>query len=415
MADEHGPKQAPRRKQTKAERQQTKTARRRPQRSGRAAPPSANGDHAVPDDLEPRLARIEKAAASQASRTEELVDLLNRTSGLREGAEKTLRLRRANVIPVHEPLALICQAQRSGGTLLARLFDGHPQVHAHPHELHIGARRPHTWPDLGLDESPDSWFEKLSEEYIPGFFARGRRVIPLKAPERPHQPGRHPFILPPELQRQIFLDEIERRSPISSEREILDSYMTSLFNAWLDNQNLYTEDKRWVVAFSPRRAWGDGLERYFDIYPEGRLISILRDPWGWYTSAQGRDPNADMDVLLEAWKRSASEMLRAAEAYGDQTCVVRFDQLILDTPAAMRRLAEFLDIEYSDRLAEPTFNDFPVGANSSFETSETGVVKDPVDRYDKVLSDEQKDRIRGECDELYQQALALTEAPAKQS
>ena len=383
----------------------------RPKRSAPAPSQakSAVADHdgVMPADIELRLARIEETAAAQADRAEELLQLVGSASSLMEGAKRVIRLRRDNVVAVREPLALICQGQRSGGTLLARLFDGHPQCHAHPHELHIGERRPHTWPDLSLSESPGSWFEKLREDYISGFFARGRRVIPLKAPDRPHQPGHLPFMLPPDLQRLIFLDEVAHRQP-GSEREILDCYMTSLFNAWLDNQNLYTSDKRWVVAFSPRRAWGDGLARYFDIYPEGRLISILRDPLGWYTSAQGRDPDADMEVLLEAWMRSTSEILRASGQYGEQVFVVRFDHLVLDTPAAMQRLADFLDIDYTPKLAVPTFNDFPVGANSSFETSEIGVVKDPVDRYTKILSNQQQDRIRGKCEALYEKALMLT-------
>src|SRR5947208_968190 len=76
----------------------------------------------------------------------------------------------------------------------------------------------------------------------------------------PQHVGRHPFTLRRDLQRLLCRDEVERRSPMSSEREILDCYMTSLFSAGLDNPNLYTGPKRWVVAFSPRRAWGDGLD-----------------------------------------------------------------------------------------------------------------------------------------------------------
>jgi hypothetical protein len=119
-----------------------------------------------------------------------------------------------------------------------------------------------------------------------------------------------------------------------------------------------------------------------------------------------------MAVLLDAWKRSAGEMLRATKEYGEQVCVVRFEQLVLDTASAMKRLAEFLDIEYTPELAVPTFNNFPVGANSSFETNEVGVVTDPVDRYASVLSDEQQQRISDECHDLYRDALALAEPSA---
>ena len=37
------------------------------------------------------------------------------------------RARLDHVVPVREPLVLISQIQRSGGTLLSQLFDGHPE------------------------------------------------------------------------------------------------------------------------------------------------------------------------------------------------------------------------------------------------------------------------------------------------
>ena len=322
--------------------------------------------------------------------------------------ERALRPRRENVVAVREPLVLICQAQRSGGTLLGRLFDGHPRCHAHPHELLIGYRRPHTWPELPLDEKPEAWFAKLSEEKLALLFLKGKRRIPLKGGTNEEE-ARYPFIMPPAFQRLVFLDEVGRRAPIGSEREVLDCYMTSLFNAWLDNQNLRGAQKRWVVAFSPRRAWGEGLERFFGIYPDGRLISILRDPLSWFSSAQGRDPEAEPGGLLELWKRSVREMLEADRRFGEQLRVVRFEELVLDTAGTMRRLADWLGIEFDAGLAIPTFNGYPVGPNSSYQTSQTGVLTDPVERYKQLLSDEQQELIRSECDDLHQQALALTE------
>jgi competence ComEA-like helix-hairpin-helix protein len=320
--------------------------------------------------------------------------------------ERALRPVRENVLPVDQPLALICQAQRSGGTLLARLFDGHPQCHAHPHELLIGYPKPQTWPELPLDEKPEVWFAKLKEGYLSTLFKKGRRKIPLKAPGEKSK-GSYPFILPPAFQRVLFLDEVERRSPITSEREILDCYMTSLFNGWLDNQNLRGPEKRWVIAFSPRRAWGDGLEKLFDIYPDGRLISILRDPLSWYSSAQGRDPEADPEGLLALWKRSAREMLEADRRYGERVCIVRFDELVLDTAATMGRLADYLGIDFDPLLTTPTFNGYPVGANSSYEVRSTGVVTDPVERHKELLSAEQRELVGGECEELHQEILGL--------
>ena len=186
--------------------------------------------------------------------------------------------------------------------------------------------------------------------------------------------------------------------------------MTSLFNAWLDNQYLRDPDKRWVVAFSPRRAWGDGREKLFELYPDGRLISVLRDPLSWFSSAKERDPKADPEGLLEHWIHSADEMLEAHRRYPEGFCVVRFDALVLETEPTMRKLAGFLEIDYDPCLAVPTFNGYPVGANSSFEVRETGVVSDPVERYKKVLSASQRKLITERCDERYREVLELTKA-----
>ena len=425
---------------TKAERRQARSDHKQAAADAESPPPAPTPEEVVEDGssedgLEGRLARLEQAVAGQSERSEQLLSGLTEAREAIRAAERAsttdaadaldaatakgvrlaMRWRRANVLPVDQPLALICQAQRSGGTLLARLFDGHPQCHAHPHELHIGDKRPHVWPELALDEKPDRWFAKLQEEKLVDLFSKGKRRIPLKGQDVPGGESLYPFQLPPVLQRQIFLDEIERRGPITSERQILDSYMTSLFNGWLDNQHLRGREKRWVVAFSPRRAWEERLDKLFELYPDGRLISILRDPLSWYSSAQGRDPGADPEKLVEHWKHSVGEMLEADRRFGDSFCVVRFDELLLDTDATMRRLTDFLEIDFDPLVTVPTFNGYPVGANSSYEVRSTGVVTDPVERHKKLLSKEQRELLGRECDELYAEALGLVEgetAPA---
>ena len=77
-----------------------------------------------------------------------------------------------SLVPVREPLVLISQVQRSGGTLLSQLLDGHPEVHAHPGELHIGPGKSH-WPDISFDETPEQWFDRLFERITLEFVDEG--------------------------------------------------------------------------------------------------------------------------------------------------------------------------------------------------------------------------------------------------
>ena len=89
--------------------------------------------------------------------------------------------RAARLVEVRQPLVLVSQIQRSGGTLLSQLFDHHPQLHAHPHELHTGHPNKEAWPALDLAR-PSEWFHTLYERPAKRSFNEGyRKLVSLKA------------------------------------------------------------------------------------------------------------------------------------------------------------------------------------------------------------------------------------------
>src|SRR6476469_9076560 len=103
---------------------------------------------------------------------------------LRDARElRTLaRVRAEHAVSVREPLVLVSQIQRSGGTLLSRLFDGHPECHAHPYELKLGKEQPE-WPRIDLDDAPKRWFRRLYEEKVGQHLAAGYSKPGLKTTE----------------------------------------------------------------------------------------------------------------------------------------------------------------------------------------------------------------------------------------
>ena len=107
-----------------------------------------------------------------------------------------------NLSPVTSPLALISQIQRSGGTLLTQLFDGHPEIHAHPHELKIGKPKKYMWPKINLNDDSERWFYILFEDDTIEHFKGGYRK------ER-KQDETFSFIFLPSLQKKIFLKYLD--------------------------------------------------------------------------------------------------------------------------------------------------------------------------------------------------------------
>jgi hypothetical protein len=299
-----------------------------------------------------------------------------------------------NITFINAPLAMISQIQRSGGSLLSQLFDGHPEIYAHPDELNIGYPKKYIWPKIDLNDSPQQWFEILFEENVIQHFKEGYT--------KGHKSEkRFPFIFLPTLQNEIFLKCIHSNESITL-RDIFDSYMTSYFGSWL-NYQFSSLKKKFITAFTPRLTIPEeNVESFFEIYPDGRIISIIRDPKNWFPSAarHGSKKYSDLEGALNQWNENALSMISNKDKYGPKVIIIHFEDLIRNTEAVMRCLAELLEIRFDDILLMPTFNKFPIRANTSFNAPPDGIISSTLNRY-KTLSTQELETISRMTDGLY--------------
>lgn len=305
-----------------------------------------------------------------------------------------------HVSPINSPLVLISQVQRSGGSLLSQLFDGHPEVHAHPHELKIGNPKKYIWPRIDLRDSPERWFEILFEDIVVRHLRHGYKKMEKYE-------DTFLFIFLPSLQKEIFFKYFDSVKA-NTLRDVFDAYMTSYFGAWVNNQNIIGQ-KKMITAFTPRLAhFQENMISYFNIYPDGRLISIIRDPKNWFPSAvrHNLDKYGDIRQALDQWNESALSMLWNKERYGDRVCIINFDDLVKRTEAVMRYLAEFLNIQFDDILLTPTFNKIPIKPNTSFKLEDPGIIVSVLDRY-KTLKQEELEIIEEMTGKLYEKVLGV--------
>jgi Sulfotransferase family len=324
-----------------------------------------------------------------------------------DDAERLFSARRGDLVPVSQPLVLISQVQRSGGTLLNTLLDGHPELHVHPYELHIGHPHKHSWPPLDLDAGPETWLDTLREDHLRQLFDHGyRKGANASEPL--------PFLLVPSFLERLFRVLVNERRP-RTEREILDAYATAYFNAWIDGQGLREEPKRWWAGFAPRLAWGESRAGFWGAYPDGRLVTSLRDPRGWFGSVMhspmriGVAARADPDAAFALYHQTVAELSAAKAERPDQTFVVAFEQLVADPAAVMGRLAAWLGIAVTDGLTRPTMNRRPVPANSSFADAAPTVQAVAAERWRGVLEPGLLERIERELAPLHSEALALAD------
>jgi hypothetical protein len=325
-----------------------------------------------------------------------------RTEDFRDLYRVTLQ----NAVPIHLPMVLISQIQRSGGTLLAQLFDGHPQCYAYAYELYIGFPNKTVWPVLDLNDSPDRWFLTLFETPVSRAFRRGYQKV---SPGSGQDGERFLFIFLPSLQREIFLHYC-RTTNIASQRDVFDAYMTSYFNAWLNNRAPFGK-KKVITSFVERVSISaENVQRFFEVYPDGKLLSIVRDPWGWYDSARRHNPSVfgDVERAMVLWKESAESMIRNKRHYGERVRIIRYEELIANTQRVMSALSDYVGIGYDEVLLQPTFNTMPIKADSSYPVNEYGILTEPLVRYRQNLAPGDQRKIEELARQTYESVIELS-------
>lgn len=311
------------------------------------------------------------------------------------------------VTRVTQPLLLISQVQRSGGTLLSQLFDNHPECYAHPSELKFGYPKKHHYPEISFDDAPEVWFDRLFEKGVRALFREGYRKFPESAVY--DKEDHFPFYFLPNLQREIFLNAVSQTPP-ATQRDVLNIYFTSFFNAWLDYQGQYLP-KRYITAFTPRLATEPGnAKKFFADYPDGRLIHVIRDPKSWYASAHKQRMNdyPDPQTALPDWAESAKAMIENKEQFGDGVRIIQFEQLLHDTRGVMQNVAAWAGLTWDETLVEPTFQGQQIKANTAFTTTQYGVLKEPLKRG-SVLPESDAAYIEAQAGILYRRVLEKCE------
>ncbi len=329
------------------------------------------------------------------------------------GGERSFKVdaaHRLNLIrDVHQPLFLVSEVQRSGGSLFCDLLDGHSQIHAHPGELKIGIVHPkkYHWPKLDLSAPPDQWFEDLKAGKVLRFASEGYYKGSKSKTDR------LPFIYSQDLQRAIFLKKVMERAP-KTQREVLNCYLTSYFNAWVDYQGLYRDPasiKYWT-ALAPRLTFKEErCAAFFNDYPDGFLISIIRNPLSWFASARRHAPSVygDLAASTDLWLESTNAALRNRSNYKDRVLLLHFDDLIQNTEGSMKKVCEATGISFEKSLLSPSFNGLPLRPNTSFPGQEGKagtIVKDTLHRSSD-LDDEESAYIKEKTKDAYATAMEV--------
>jgi hypothetical protein len=270
---------------------------------------------------------------------------------------------------------VITGTARSGTSLLMDLIDGHPNIVVYPQEPYfrdIFARKYTSKTHLLVDSkigtaNPIHKPKKMFLETIPAYNPVGPDPVELND------------IL---IQNVLSLNELEGelrsknlaalKAKVHFDFEVyfnkmnellekrfssLGDLMTAMIVAVVHAASLDSAKLKWW-AF--KDASFTKFDTFFSLYLEGKSIIIIRDPHAQYLSAmnfRGKQHGNLLELVKAAawWQESLKLQLNAQKQYGEERIMIlRYEDLVDETEQQMRRVSDFLDIEYDEVMKTPT-------------------------------------------------------------
>lgn len=258
---------------------------------------------------------------------------------------------------------LIASMRRSGGTLLVRLLEGHPECSVFPFEhCHTSKKAVYRWRD-------DRLFR---------FMSPGKKIRACDFGKSFHRKLSRYHGDVDSTAFQHDLSELAARTPS----------MRALYRpaAALYFQHFHADSLRPTLVNHCARLCILAPWQIRRIFGDHRLIVSVRDPRAVFSSLEHKRNQTYDESIIPAF---CSEWRTSVERYhlGDPRAIsFRFEDLLADPEPVMRSLAADLGIAFDETLLDPTRLGEPAKANSSF-TRSTGIDPSAADSWKTRLDD----------------------------
>ncbi len=258
---------------------------------------------------------------------------------------------------------LIASMRRSGGTLLVRLLEGHPECSVFPFEhCHTSKKAVYRWQD-------DRLFRFMS----PG---KKIRVCDFGKNFQRKLTRYHGDVDSTAFRRDLIELASRTHSVRALYRPAASLYFQHFHAASLRPSLVNHCARLCILApWQIRRIFGDH-----------RLVVSVRDPRAVFSSLEHKRNQSYDETIIPAF---CNEWKQSVERYhlGDARAIsFLFEDLLSDPERVMRSLAAELDISFDEALLDPTRLGEPAKANTSFLRS-TGIDPSAVDSWKARLDE----------------------------
>lgn len=248
-------------------------------------------------------------------------------------------------------LLMIGAMYENGGNTTHRFLDGHPELFVYPFESQLGTRLvsdslssmfpvKYRWPTFALDASPEEDYAAIIDEEC-----KVRARTPQVSKFRHFE-----FDFSDDDRRDNFCD-IVRDDPRSRASNVA-AFFRATFDVWKNYRRSGSE--RVYVGYSP--IVGIDGERILKDLPGAHVLHVVRNPWSAYADTKKRPVPLGLATYLLGWTLCQYHALLYRQLYPGRFHIVRAEDVMADSKAALALVCEKLGVSVSDSLATPSWN-----------------------------------------------------------
>jgi len=268
---------------------------------------------------------------------------------------------------------------KSGTTLLLSLLDYHPQLVVFPFELKYFQRiiGPGYYRDISKQEKIDILFNKVGLNRFKNNKIDYREGVAY---------GNHDFS---DIDYSVFKDRVlDRINRAQSDKEI----MLSVIESYYDVEQSDKRDKRaWVEKTPYNNYYFPLMKKWFG--DDMICLHVIRDPYDNFASYRKKlFPTLTIKRFCSDWIFSKSLIPLAKKIIKDYH-VIKYEDLVNEPENVMKKVCEWINIDFDEYLLQPSLNGKPWFGNSAHGHKFQSISNKSVGVAAELLKDHERKEI----------------------
>jgi len=274
-------------------------------------------------------------------------------------------------------LVMLGAMYENGGNTTHRHLDGHPELFVYPFESQLGTHlvrdqytsmfpAKYRWPvfDLAADAAAD-YKAVIDEE------AKIRARTPFVSKFRDW-----PFDVDDDRRRDRFV-ELTAKYGRTRAGNVL-SFFEATFDTWT-SANRSGRERYWV-GYSPILVVD--AETILTELPDAHFVHVVRNPWSAYADTKRRAVPLALNIYVSQWALNQQIAHVVRERFPDRLHIVRLEDVVVDSVAALRPLCASLGIDWGHHsLHGPSWN-----GNALAEVYPWGTIRSPTSEANRATA-----------------------------